>query len=103
MLAQWWHPVASSESYRRIAMAINTAHKVGVFIHRCVVDCHPGVRGSDTERVVAQWQRLVSSNMALNILHWAMPHESLQCLHMAIKMACNGDAFVLCRRLFCLA
>ena len=114
MLAQW-HPVVSSEaqdplhramcavSYRRIAMAIETTRKVGVFIHRCVVDCCPGVRGSNTERVVARWRRLVTSDMALDILHWAMPHASLQCLRMAIKMACNGGAFVCRRRLFCLA
>ncbi len=114
MLAQWWHPVASSEaldllhwamravSHRRITMAIKTAHKVGVFIHCCVVDCRPGVRGSNTEQVVAQWRRLVASHMALDILHRAMPHELLQCLHMAIKMACNGGAFVRCRSLFCL-
>ena len=51
VLARWWHPVASSEaldplhramhavSYRRIAMAIETAHKVGVFSHCFEVDC----------------------------------------------------------------
>ena len=72
ILARWWHPVASSEpldllhqamravSYRCIAMAIKTARKVGVFIHCCVVDCCPGVRGSDTEQVVARWRRLVA-------------------------------------------
>ena len=72
VLARWWHPVASSEaldplhramhavSYRRIAMAIETARKVGVFSHCFEVDCCPGVRGSDTEQVVAQWRRLVA-------------------------------------------
>ncbi len=89
--------------YRRIAMAIETARKVGVFIHRCVFDCCPGVRGSDTEQVNARWRRPVASDMALDILHWAMPHELLQCLRMAIEMACNGGAFICCRRLFCLA
>jgi hypothetical protein len=115
VLAQWWQQVASSEaldplhwpmhavSYRRIAMAIKTARKVGVFIHRCVVDCRPGISGSNTERVVAQWRHLVASDMALDILHRAMPHESLQCLRMAIEMACDGGAFVRRRRLFCLA
>ena len=90
-------------SYRRIVMAIETACKVGVFIHCCVVDCHPGVRGSDTERAVAQWWRLVASDMALDILHRAMLHESLQCLRMAIEMACDGGAFVRRRRLFSFA
>ena len=72
VLARWWHPVASSEaldplhramravSYRRITMAIETARKVGVFSHCYVVDCRPGVRGSDTERVVARWRCLVA-------------------------------------------
>jgi hypothetical protein len=115
VLTQWWHPVASSEAldplhwvmravlYRRIAMAIEAARKVGVFIHRCVVDCCPGVRGSNTERVVAQWRCPVASDMALDILRWAMPHELLQCLRMAIEMACNGGAFVRHRHLFPLA
>ena len=115
VLAQWWHPVASSEaldllrwamrvvSYHRIAMAIKTARKVGVFIHCCVVDCRPGIRGNETKQVVAQWWRPVASNMALDILHWAVPHESLQCLRMAIEMACNGGAFIRRHRLFCLA
>ena len=72
VLARWWHPVASSKalaplprvmravSYRRIAMAIETTRKVGVFSHCFEVDCCPGVRGSDTEQVVAQWRRLVA-------------------------------------------
>jgi hypothetical protein len=115
VLAQWWHPVASSEAldplhramhmvlYSRIAMAIKTARKVGVFIHRCVVDCRPGVRGSNMEQVVARWRRPVAFDMALDILHWEMPHELLQCLRMAIKMTCNGGAFVCHRHLFRLA
>jgi hypothetical protein len=82
-------------------MAIKTAHKVGVFIHCCLVECHPGIHWSDTEQVVARWQRPMASNMALDILHRAMPHELLQYLRMAIKMACNGGAFVCRRRLFC--
>jgi hypothetical protein len=80
VLAQWWHPLASSKAldplhwsmravlYRRIAMAIEMACKVGVFIHCCVVDCRPGVRGSNTEQAVAQWRRLGASDMALDIL-----------------------------------
>ncbi len=61
ILARWWHPVASSEAldllhwarcvvlYRRIAMAIKTARKVGVYILCYVVDCHHCVRRSNTE------------------------------------------------------
>jgi hypothetical protein len=48
VLAQWWHPVASSEAldllqwamrtvlYRRIVMAIETASKVGVLFDCCL-------------------------------------------------------------------
>ena len=79
---------------RRIAMAIKTARKVGIFFHRCVVDCRPGVCRSDTEQKVTRWRHPMASDMALDILLWAMLHELLQCLRMAIKMACNGGAFV---------
>ncbi len=94
------HRAMCAVLYRRIAMAIKTTCKVGVFIHHCVVDCRPGVCGSNMEQVVTQWRRPVASNMALDILHWEMLHELLQCLCMAIKMACNGGAFVRCRHLF---
>jgi hypothetical protein len=43
------------------------------------------------------------SDMALDILHRAMLHELLQCLRMAIEMACDGGAFVLRRHLFSFA
>ena len=68
LLAWRWHPVASSEAldllhwamgvllHRRIGMAIKTARKVGIFIHHCVVECCPDVRGSNMEQVVAQWR-----------------------------------------------
>jgi len=36
----------------------------------------------------------VASEVALDMLHWAMPHVSLQRLHMVIKMACDEGAFV---------
>ncbi len=63
VLARWWHPVASSEAldpfhwamravlYRCIAMAIETASKVGVLFDCCFVDSCPGGRWGDTERV----------------------------------------------------
>ena len=63
VLAQWLHPVSSSEalnhlyramrtvSYRCIAMAIETASKVGVLFDCCFVDSCPGGRWGDTERV----------------------------------------------------
>ena len=58
-------------------------------MHRHFVDCRHGGRRGDTEHVVAQWQRPVASNVALDILHWAMPCALLQRLRMTIKMACN--------------
>jgi hypothetical protein len=52
-------------------------HKNGYIIHRCFVCCRPGGRGGDTEQVVARWRRPVASSVALEMLHWAMPHVSL--------------------------
>jgi hypothetical protein len=61
MLARWWHPVASSEalnllhqamhvvSYRRIAMAIETASFVGVFVYCCLFACCPGGQWGNKE------------------------------------------------------
>jgi hypothetical protein len=66
ILAQWWHPVASSEAldllhcavhgvtYRRLAMAIKMASKVGAFFYHCLFACQPGGRWSITEQVIAQ-------------------------------------------------
>jgi hypothetical protein len=65
ILAQWRHPVASSEAldllhwamravtYRRIAMAIEMASFAGVFVDCCLYACCPGGRWGDTEQVVA--------------------------------------------------
>ena len=65
ILAQWWRPVASREAldllhqamravtYRRIAMAIETASFAGVFVDCCLYACCPGGRWGDTEQVVA--------------------------------------------------
>ena len=61
ILSQWRRPVASSEAlellhwamravaYRRIAMAIGMASKVGVFSHCCFVGCRPGGLWGNTE------------------------------------------------------
>ena len=115
VLARWWHPVASSEaldplhramhavSYRRIAMAIETASFVGVFVDCCLFACCPGGRWGDTERVVARCRHPVASGVALDMMHRAMPHVLLQHFRMAIKMSSDGGAFVRHRRLFRLA
>jgi hypothetical protein len=68
-------------------------HQSGYILHRCFVCCRPGGRRGNTERVVTQWRRPVASGVALDMLHQAMPHVSLQRLRMAIEMACNGGAF----------
>jgi len=78
-------------------------HQSGYIIYRCFVCCCPGGRQGNTERVVARWQRPVASGVALAMLHWAMPHVSLQRLTMAINMVRRGGAFVCHRRLFRLA
>ncbi len=84
ILAQWWHPVASSEAldllhramhavtYLRIAMAIKTASFVDVFVDCRLFACCPGGCWGNTERVVARCQRLVASGVALDMLHWVM-------------------------------
>jgi hypothetical protein len=68
-------------------MAIKMASKVGVLFDCCFVDCCPGSRRGDMERVVAQWWLPGASSVALDLL--------LQCIHiMAIEMACNGGTFI---------
>jgi hypothetical protein len=53
--------------YCRIATAIGMASKGGGHVaHRCV-DCVPGGRRGDTERVVARWRSLVAFMKALDI------------------------------------
>ena len=105
-LAQWRRPVASSEvldllhramhaaTYRRIAMAIKTAYFLGVFVDCCLFACCPGGRWGNTEQVVTQWLLPGVSSVALDLLHRAMPRSLLQCIRMAIEMACNGGTFV---------
>jgi hypothetical protein len=99
VLARWWrlvaflkatnllHWVMRAVSYRCIATAIEMTIKGGGhFAHRCV-DCHPGGRRGDTERVVARWRRLVAFMKALDHLHQAMCAVSHHRTAMAIEMA----------------
>jgi hypothetical protein len=60
--------------------------------YRCV-DCRPGGRRGDTERVVARWRRSVASGEALIMLHWAMRSVSHRRTAMAIEMTRNGCTF----------
>ncbi len=106
ILAQWRHPVASSKAldllhqamhavlYQCTAVAIDMATFVAVFVDCCLFACCPGGRWGNTEQVVTQWRLPGASSVALDLLHWAMPHSLLQPVRMAIKMACNGGKFV---------
>ncbi len=81
ILAQWWHPVASSEAldllywvmhavtYWRIAMAIKTSSKVGLFVDCCFFACCPGGCPGDIEQVVSQWRHPAASKVALEMPH----------------------------------
>jgi len=67
--------------------------------HYCWVDCRPGGRRGDTERVVARWQRPVASGEALVMLHRVIRSALHRCTAMAIKIARDGGAFIRRRRL----
>ena len=64
----------------------NDQQRGGHFAHPCV-DCRPGGRRGNTERVVARWQSLVAFMKALDHLHQAMHSVSHRRTVMAIKMA----------------
>ncbi len=112
VLVQWWHPVASSEaldllhwvmcavSYRHIAMTIEMASFVGVFVDFCLFACCPGGCWGDREQVVSRCPRPVASGVALNMLHWVMLSVLLRRTAVAIKTAGGRGAFV-CHRQFC--
>ena len=53
------HQAMHTVSYRPIAMAIETASKLGVFFQSRFFACCPGGRRGNTERVVDQWRRPV--------------------------------------------
>jgi hypothetical protein len=75
-------------------MAIKTVTFLGVFVDCCLFACCPGGRWGNAKQVVSQWWLLGASSVALDLLHWAMPHSLLKCIHMANEMACNGGTFV---------
>ena len=67
----------------------------GYILHSRFVDYRHGGRRGNTEQVVAQWQRPVASDVAVDMLHWVMPHAPLQHLRTDIKMACNGGLLLI--------
>jgi hypothetical protein len=105
ILTQWQRPVASSKAldllhqamrgvlYWCTTAAMNMATFLGVFVDCCLFACCPGGCWGDMEQVVTRWWLPGASSVALDLLHWAMPRSSLQRVHMAIKMACNGGTF----------
>ena len=72
-------------------------HQSGYILHYRCVDCHPGGRRGNTERVVTQWRRLVAFIKALDLLYRAMRAVSHHHTAMAIEIASDRGAFV-CRR-----
>jgi hypothetical protein len=100
------HGPTSSGDVRSIAPAHHHGHQHGQqsghILHRCFVICRPGSRQGNTERVGAQWQRLVAFMKAQDLRHWAMRTVSNHHTDMAIKMASDAGTFVCCHRLFCL-
>jgi hypothetical protein len=69
-------------------------------LHNCCVDCRPGGRRGDTERVVARWRHSVTSDEALVMLYRVMCSVLHRRTAMAIEMARTGGTFVRCCRLF---
>ncbi len=59
-------------------------------------DVHRG----NTGQILAQWQRLMASRVALDLLLWEMCSVLYHLICMAIKMASKVGAFVRCRRFF---
>ena len=66
----------------------------GYILHYFCVDCSPGGRRGDTERVVAQWRCSVASGEALVMLHWEMRSVLFQRTAMAIEIAHDGGIFI---------
>ncbi len=105
-LARWRCLVASNKAlnllhwamcavtYRRIAMAIETASFLGVFVDSCLFACCPGSRWGTTERVVTRCRHPVASGVALDMLYWVMPSVLLRRTAVAIKTADGQGAFV---------
>ncbi len=63
------------------------------------IDDH-GVRRGNTRQILAQWQHMMASRVALDLLYWTMRLESYRLICMAIEMTSKGGAFV-CHRQFC--
>ena len=100
------HEPPPSGDARGIVPAHRDGHRNGQqsghILHLCFVCCRPSGRCGNTEQVVAKWQCPVASGEALVMLQWEMNAVLHRCTVMAMELACDGGAFVCCRRLFCL-
>ncbi len=84
VLARWWRLVSFYESHepppsgdvRGIVPPHHYGHQndqqSGYILHNCCVDCRPGGRRGNTERVVARWWHSMASGEALVMLHWVI-------------------------------
>jgi hypothetical protein len=89
-----------------VSCLLNTSFKTAVSQrHNSIVYAEINdhdVRWGDTGQILAQWQRLMASRVALDQLLWAMHSALHRLIRMAIEMASKVGAFVRCRRFFCL-
>ncbi len=84
ILARWRQPVASGValvrlhramrliSYRRTAMASETAGKYDAFSSFFCLHSNPVIRRGNTVQILAQWRLPVAYGVAMNSLHRAM-------------------------------
>jgi hypothetical protein len=99
------HEPPPSGDARGIVLSHRTGHQNGQqrggghVAHHCV-DCVPGGRQSNTERLVACWRSLVAFMKALDLLNRDMRSVFHRRIAMAIEMARDGGAYVCRRRLF---
>jgi hypothetical protein len=73
--------------YRRIAMAIETACFLGVFVDCCLFACCPGGHWGNMEQIVTRCRRPVASRVALDMPHRVMTSVSIWRTALAIETA----------------
>jgi hypothetical protein len=66
------------------------------FDNENIKKCRSHVQFILLDIILTQWQHLVASSEALNLLHWEIHAVTYQRITMAIKMACFLGVFVDC-------
>jgi hypothetical protein len=61
-------------------------------IFRAKINDHDVCRGN-MGQIIAQWQHLMASRVALDLLSWAMCSALYRLIRMAIEMACKAGPF----------